>query len=354
MQPYPRALDLVWPGHLHGTGCLSARAMDTAFPTVVWRLCLGPGCARVWVSVTPPVLAGVLGGCVWVRFVVLPLFSPLGLAVFAVEVGFRHAALLSWVGFWDVRGCVRAPPAPRLSRFWCAVWACVLGSGFRLRPASPWGGVVGVCVRSCMCPACPPPSWGAARGAGVCGCCRWRGVPPPSPLVFFLLCGVGGWLSRSWVSWSLPPSSLLFRAALFRVCVFFFWCVSACFGCPFSRWAAALGLMLPVLAGWSPGAPLGGPVFGAVWVGGLAASCGVGGRRGGCGPFSRPPPLFFFVGGGSACSSLCLPWAGPRTGRHSVWFSGLLLVVAFCQAVPRPHGSGGVCTRWARRPFLPG
>ena len=42
-----------------------------------------------------------------------------------------------------------------------------------------------------------------------------------------------------------------------------------------------------------------------------------------------------------------------RTGRHSLWFSGLLLVVAFCQAVPRPHGSGGLCTRWARRPFLP-
>ena len=38
MQPYPQALDLVWPGHLHGTGCLSARAMDTGFPTVVWRL----------------------------------------------------------------------------------------------------------------------------------------------------------------------------------------------------------------------------------------------------------------------------------------------------------------------------
>ena len=42
MQPYPRAPDLVWPGHLHGTGCLSARAVGTGFPTVVWCLCLGP------------------------------------------------------------------------------------------------------------------------------------------------------------------------------------------------------------------------------------------------------------------------------------------------------------------------
>ena len=54
IQPYPRARDLVGPGYLHGTGCLSARAMDTGFPTVVWCLCLGLG-----FSVTPPLLAGV-------------------------------------------------------------------------------------------------------------------------------------------------------------------------------------------------------------------------------------------------------------------------------------------------------
>ena len=73
MQPYPRAPDLVWPGHLHGTGCLSARAVGTGSPTVVWRLCLGPVGGWVRVLLTPPVLAGVLGGCVWARFVVLSL-----------------------------------------------------------------------------------------------------------------------------------------------------------------------------------------------------------------------------------------------------------------------------------------
>ena len=73
MQPYPRSPDLVWPGHLHGTGCLSARAVGTGFPTVVWRLCLGPVGGWVWVLLTPPVLAGVFGGCVWARFVVLSL-----------------------------------------------------------------------------------------------------------------------------------------------------------------------------------------------------------------------------------------------------------------------------------------
>ena len=54
MQPYPGALDLVWPGHLHGTGYLSARAMDTGFPIVVWCLCMDLGTV-----VTPPFLAGV-------------------------------------------------------------------------------------------------------------------------------------------------------------------------------------------------------------------------------------------------------------------------------------------------------
>ena len=73
MQPYPRSPDLVWPGHLHDTGCLSARALGTGSPTVVQRLCLGPVCGWVWVLLTLPVLARVLGGCVWARFVVLSL-----------------------------------------------------------------------------------------------------------------------------------------------------------------------------------------------------------------------------------------------------------------------------------------
>ena len=73
MQPYPRSPDLVWPGHLHGTGCVSARAVGTEFPTVVRRLCLGAVCGWVWVLLTPRVLAGVLGGCVWGPFVVMSL-----------------------------------------------------------------------------------------------------------------------------------------------------------------------------------------------------------------------------------------------------------------------------------------
>ena len=137
MQPYPRAPDLVWPGHLHGTGRLSAQAMDTGFPTVVWRFCLGPGCAWARVSVTPPTLAGVFGWCVWVQVVVSPLRFRLGFVVYAVGFGFCLVPHHSWLRFWRVRGCVCALPVPRRSRLGCAVWVCVLGLRFRLRPATP-------------------------------------------------------------------------------------------------------------------------------------------------------------------------------------------------------------------------
>ena len=406
MQPYPRALHLVWPGHLHGTGCLSARAMDTGFPTVVWCLCFGPGCAWVWVSVTPPALVGVFGGCVWVRFVVSPLSSPLGFAVFAVGLWFRPAPHLSWLGFSDVRGCVRASPAPRRSRSWCAVWARVLGSGFRLRPASPWGGV-GVCVCLCARPAWPPvPPCFGVRCGGMwfsLGCCRalrplagvlgrvcLRRRPACTPLFLGGVCCVGvcaglgsrlrcvprGWavgvcvrscaplapalpggppVARGcagfavggvypppplWFSfgggalwcWSLVvpvlglmvsvPPSLLIGAALLVV---FFSSLRPRVVCvPFFRVSLLLVGRCPRLgvagfAGWSTGAPFGGSCvvccLGAAW-----ASCGVGGRCGGCGLFWSSPPLFSFWRGGSACSSLCLPWPGASTGRHSVWW----------------------------------
>ena len=51
----------------------SVPGLWAGFPTVVRRLCLGPVGGWVWVLVTPPVLAGVLGGGVWARFVVLSL-----------------------------------------------------------------------------------------------------------------------------------------------------------------------------------------------------------------------------------------------------------------------------------------
>ena len=212
--------------------------------------------------------------------------------------------------FWDVCGFVGAPLAPRRFRFRRAVWACVLGPGL----------------------GCAQPFL-----AGLSGC---------------VFCAFFSFFFFSVPGFVVPvPPSPFFRAGL--VALFFF---SFPFRCPFAPWAAVPGLVLPVLGGWSPCASLGVlssvPSGGGVWpplvvlAGGLAAV--------GCFHAFSPSPLLFFWGGGLACSSLCLPWAGARTSLHSVLCSGLLFSVAFCVAAFRPNGSAGLCTRWARRPFLPG
>ena len=191
----------------------------------------------------------------------------------------------------------------------------------RLHPALPGG---------------PSVAWGCA-GVAVGGV-----YPPPLPFGFF---SGGGALRRPLGPVvSVPPSPLVGAAicvffVFFSsvVCVHMFWVFLLPVGRRSRFGVAAFGwVVLRCSFGWRVWPPL------VVWVGGFLA---VG--------LSRPPPVFYF-GGGSACSSLCLPWAGVRTGRHSVWSSGLLLVLAFFQALPRPHGWGGLCTRWARCPYLPG
>ena len=211
----------------------------------------------------------------------------------------------SWLGSW-------------VGVFGLGLWCCPSFAGFFMvfvvglwcRPA------FGTCVVSCAFPL-PP----AVSGSGVrCGRACWArvsAVPRPSWLgcrgfffaliVFFSRC----WVSLSRALWSLPPSPF-FRAGLLA---FFFSVVCVClFRCPFSRWAAVPGLVLPVLAGWSPCASFGGAVFDALWVGGLATFCVVGGRFGGWGCFRAAPPsppLFSLGGGGRpGCSPLCLPSAG--------------------------------------------
>ena len=213
-------------------------------------------------------------------------------------------------------------------------------------------------------PRLPP----AVSGSGArCGRVCWARVSPvlsPSWLgcrgVFFFL-RFGFFFSFLffffWALWSLSLHPLSFGLGWWLSLFFFF----LFFPCPFSPWSAVTGLVLPVSGGWFPCASAGVPppfFFFFPGGGGLAACGGVGGWLGGCGLFSClfpfPPPFFFFLGGGLACSSLCLPWAGARTGLYSVLSSGLLSSVAFCVAMFRPHGSGGLCTRWARRRFLLG
>ena len=212
-----------------------------------------------------PVLAGVLGGCVWAPFLVLSLFCRL-FVVFVVGL-------------------------------WCrpAFGTCVVSCAFPLPPAFSGSGVR--CGRACWgrVSAVPRPSWLGCR------------------VVFFALFFFSGcWVSLSRALWSLPLSPF-FQAGL--LASFFFFCL---FRCPFFRWAAVFGLVLPVLAGWSPCACLGVlssvPSGWGVWppsvllAGGLVAVA--------CFRAPHHPPRFFFFffswGGGGlpSCSSLCLPSAG--------------------------------------------
>ena len=225
------------------------------------------------------------------------------------------------VCFWDVCGFVGAPLAPRRFQFRRAVWACVPGPGL-------------ACAQSVL--------------AGLLGCVFFFFFASVFSFLFFFFFFFLGFVVP------VPPSPF-FRAGLVALFFFFFFF----FFFPFSPWSAVTGLVFPVLGGWFACASAGVPLFFFFFLGGGL------GRLWWCWrvvgrlwalfvPFPLPPSFFFWGGGGLACSSLCLPWAGARTGLYSVLSSGLLFSVAFCVAMFRPHGSGGLCTLWARRPFLLG
>ena len=171
MQPYPRALDLVWPGYLHGTGCLSARAMGTGFPTLVWCLCFGPGCIWARVSAAP---SHSWLGCwdVCVFFCALRLYPATpgwvvrrGCVCLGSGFGCAPPLLAGVLGMWVFVCLLRLYPA---IPGWAVRRGCVcLGSGLGCDPATPgWG--VGVCVCSCVRSACTPPLLAGLCGVGVC------------------------------------------------------------------------------------------------------------------------------------------------------------------------------------------
>ena len=264
-----------------------------------------------------PVVAGVLGVCVWARFVVLSLFCRLFVA-FVVGL-------------------------------WC-------------RPA------FGTCVVSCALPL-PP----GVSGSGVrCGCACWVRVsagPRPSWLgcrgvffalfffllfVFFFFRLLGVPVPGLVVS---PPVSFLFGWAAF---FFFFFCGGLLVSVPLfplgrCSWLGVAGFCWVV-----PLCLFGGPGFGALWVGGLASFCVFGGRFGGCGPFSRGPPFpgpLFFLGGGGGGLAVP-PFAFPRLAL-ALWLvcgvvgpSPLLAEVPVCYSPPLLAGFR--CRWWWAVPATPG
>ena len=282
MQPYPRSPDLVWPGHLHGTGCLSARAVGTGFPTVGLRLWFGPGCGWSWVLLTPARRGWGLG---WVCLGSVCGVVPLLPAVCGVLGGFGVGLLSGRVWFRARFPCPPPFPVPV-----CGVGVRA-GPGSRLCPAL-LGWVVGVCFLRFLFffffAGCPCP--------GPCGL-------SPRLLSFWLGC----WL-------------------FFCVCVCLLVSVPLF---PLGRcsWLGVAGF------GWVvPLCLFGGPVFGALWVGGLASFCVVGGRFGVWAVFARPPPLpppLFFWGGGWGGGLAVPPFAFPRLAL-ALW-----LVCGVVGGVPR-------------------
>ena len=211
-----------------------------------------------------PVVAGVLGGCVWARFVVLSLFCRL-FVVFVVGLWCRPA-----FGTCVVSCAFPLPPA--VSGF--GVWACVLGPGL----------------------GCAPPFLAGLSGCVFCA--------------FFFFFFPVAWCPRPGPC-GLSPRLLSFGLGCWLF--FFFFLLVSVLLFPLGRcsWlgVAGFGWVVPVYL-------FGGPVFGALWVGGLAPFCVVGGGLVAVGCFRAPTPpfffFFFFRGGGGApgCSSLCLSSAG--------------------------------------------
>ena len=147
-------------------------------------------CARP--PCTPPLLAGVrcVRVYVWARVSAAPRHSWLGCWGVCVLVcvllpypaspgwGVRFGCVCLGSGFGCAPpllagrfGCVcarvRALLTPCHSWLGCAVWLCVFGLGFWLRPATP-GWDVGLCVCSCGRSACTLPLLARVRGVGVC------------------------------------------------------------------------------------------------------------------------------------------------------------------------------------------
>ena len=210
-----------------------------------------------------------------------------------------------------------APLAPRRFRFRRAARACVLG------PVS----------------AVPSPSWLGCRGVFFALLCFFflAGCPCPGP------CG------------PCPPIPFLSGWAAGS---FFFFVVFVClFRCPFSRWAAVPGLVLPVLAGWSPCAFLG--VLSSVpsGGGGLAASGGVGGRFGGFGLFLRPPPsplCCFFFGGGLPVPSSAFPGLAHALARIQCCLPGCCCLLRSFRPCSGPYSVGWAMYTVGSAPLLAG
>ena len=147
-----------------------------------WGVRCGCVCWGSGFGCTLPLVAGVLGCvCVCVGAQDVLCYSWLDCAVWLCVLGlaFRlRPATPGWAVGLCVCVCVRAPFRPRHSWHGCAMSVCVLGLGLRLRPVtSGWG--VGLCLLLCARSACTPLLLAGVCGVGVCAWARVSAAPRP-------------------------------------------------------------------------------------------------------------------------------------------------------------------------------
>ena len=296
-------------------------------------VCLGSGfgCA-------PPLLAGVcvVGVCGWARVLAAPRHSWLGCwAVYVLVCALcLHPATLgtgvqcgcvclgSGFGFAPpllagvlgcVCACVRALLAPSHSWHGCAVWVCVFGLRFRLRPAPP-GRDFGLCVCFCGRSTCTPPLLAWMRAVGVCVLARVSAAPCHSWLGCWAVCVL---------VWALRLHSATPGWGARRGCV----CLGSGFGCTPPLLARVLGC---VCAG--VGARLAPPHS---WLG--------------CAPWVCVVGLGFRLHPATPCwgVALCVCWCGRSACTPPLWAGVRAVGVCGCARVlAAPRHSWLGCAVW--------
>ena len=292
----------VWAAPRHSwPGCWGVCVLVWALPLYPaspgWGLRCGCGCLGLGVGCAPPLLASVLGCACWYA-------------------------------------C--SPSTPPLLAGGCAVWMCLLGPGFRLRPATPGRDVWGVYALVCALRLSPTtPGWGV-RCRCVCsglslgcappllpgslGCACWCACSPCTPPLLAGVCGVGvcvwAWVSaaprRSWLGcWGVRVSVRALPVPRHS------WLGCAVWGCVFG-----LGIRLrPATPGW--GVQVCVLVFVLIL---YPATPGWGVRRGcvcfGSGFWCAPPLLAAVLG------CVCAGVRAPPVPRHS-WLGCAVSVCVF-------------------------
>ena len=215
--------------------------------------------------------------------------------------------------------CVRVPCVPRHSWLVCAVWVCLLGLGFRLRPSTPGKGV-GVCVSLCARTVCTPPVLAGVCGVGVSAWARVFGCALP------LLDGVSGCVCVCVRAPLVPRHS-------WRGC---------------AVWVCVLGLgfrLRPATPSWDVGVCVclcAGSAFTPPL---LAGVCGVGGSAW---AGVSAAPRHSWLGGWGVCLFVCAHCVYPASPGWCVRCGGVCLGSVFGCALPLLAGVLGcvcVCVR---------